>query len=128
MVSTGKRRQQNQKLLSFLVQTADDFTIGKTCKNMEDSIVLGRGDENFECLNLSHLMTESRFKHKMRTLKKNISDKVWTEKKMLLSHLKKRCMMHFAMDELVISRMELAMRSVDNSSKRNPTILVIDLD
>ena len=78
----------------------------------------------------NHLINESSSPVDMHILEKSISDRAKSDVENFVAMIETRVhdAILCAMDNLVIPRLELAMKSTDASSTRDPSIVVLDLD
>ena len=125
----ARKKQQNKRFLSQLDETVDNSIIANLIAGVEHTNIFDRGHEIFNCYNPNHSTTESGSQVDMQTLEKNISHKLRSEVENVAAvETSVYEAILSAMDNLVISRMELAMRSVGISSACNPSSAVCDPD
>ena len=119
-----RKKQQKRRLLNQSDQLADNVGIGNNYVNTQNAIEAGRVDGIFVFSSRNHLMTKSSSQVDMRTLEKNIfamyNGAVATTK------IRMHDPILSPMDNLVIPRVELAIRSVNTSSTRNPSSVMLD--
>ena len=127
MVSTRKKKQQNKRLLGQLDETADDFVFGYTNTSIENTNVINKGHESVNSHDEINSTAQSGSQIELR---KNISYKVRNvvENSVATVEIKVNKATSSPMENLVVLRMELAMRSVGFSSVPNLSIEVLDVD
>ena len=96
--------------------------------NIENTRVVYKRHENVHSYEANHSTAESGFQVKMQTLEKNICDKVTSEVENVVATVETRVYEAIlsAMDNFVVRRMELAMRSIGIFSARIASSVVLD--
>ena len=128
-VSTCKNTQ-NRRLLSQLDETTNECIIGNTDKNTQDAGEVEKADANTEWNNANHLITESISRLNMQTPEKSVCDNMRCEVKNFVASVETTVhdTILSVMDNLVLRRKELAMRSTDASLTRHPSSIVLNSD
>ena len=128
MVSTRRKKKKNTRLFIKLDETAYDSINRNANTSVEDTDVVGRGHQNNISYETNHPTAESGSQVKMQTLEKSISDKDRGDVENVVATVETRVheAIIYAMDNLVVPGVELAMKSVDIFSASNPSSEIVD--
>ena len=113
---------------SQLNETADDFNIGITRTNIENTGEVDKGHESLISYNSNYSTAKSGYLVDMQTLENNIADTITIKVEKVNATVKTRVheVILSALEILFVPRMELAMRSVGVFSAHNPSSVVLD--
>ena len=128
MVSARKKKQQNNKLFSQLSEGDTDFVIGQSNHDVQNENVDDVAHRGTSPDNANHLTQVNYPRVDMNTVEENFVSKVRSEVDNVMTIVETRVKNAAltAMENLVIPRVELAMKSTNASSGRSVDGNVLD--
>ena len=130
MVSTRKKKQQNKRLFGQLSEGDTDFVVGQSNHDVQNENVDNVAHGGTSPDNANHLTQVYYPRVDMNTLEENFVNKVRSEVDNVMTTVEIRVQnaVLIAMENLVIPRVELAMKSTNASSGRSVDGNVLDPD
>ena len=125
MVSTRKKRQSNKRLLSQLDDFDQDVIIGNTTSERQENVVVNEGsnDQDFTVgtSNVSAVVNENALN--VKTLERRFNERIDREMCNIVDTVEDRIQNAIltAIDNIVVPKIELAIRSINASSGRDVT-------
>ena len=125
MVSTRKKRQSSKRLLSQLDDFDQDVIIGNTTSERRENVVVNGGvdDQNFTggTSNVSSIVNENALN--VKTLERCFNERIDREMSNIVDTVEDRVQnaVLTAIDNIVTPKIELAIRSINASSRRDVT-------
>ena len=125
MVSTRKKRQSNKRLLSQLDDFDQDMIIGNSTSERQESVEVNEGtnDQDFTVgtSNVSSIVNENALN--VKTLERCFNERIDMEMVNIVDTVEDRIQNAIltAIDNIVIPKLELAIRSINASSGRDVT-------
>ena len=130
MVSTRKKKQQNKRLFSQLSERDTDFMVGQSNDDVQNENI-NSATHRGRCSDNSNSLTQVNYSQvDMHTLEKNIVCKVRNEVDNVMTTVETRVqdVVLTAIENLMIPRVKLAMKSTNASSGRSVDGNVLDPD
>ena len=125
MVSTRKKRQSNRRLLSQLDDFDQDVIIGNATSERQESNVVNEGtnDRDFTVTASSNDMTVNKISMDVKTLERCFNERIDKEMNNFVVMVEDRIQNAIltAVDNIIMPKIELAVRSVNTSSGRDVT-------
>ena len=130
MVSTRRRRQQNRRHLSQLGEFDGHFTLVQNNHNILVESKASLTGKNVAFNNTNHSVLANGSQVDIRTFERSITNKVLNEVDNVVATVETRVhdAILSAMEGLVLPRVELAMKSVNESSGLDSESVVLDPD
>ena len=125
MVSTRKKRQSNERLLSQLDDFDQDMIIGNAASERQENVVVNEGtnDQDFTVgtSNVSSIVDENALN--VKTLERCFNERMDREMNNIVETVEDRIQNAIltAIDNIVAPKIELAIRSINTSSGRDVT-------
>ena len=125
MVSTGKKKQSNRRVLGQLDNFDQDMVIGNTASDRQENTVVNEGnnDRGFTVGTSSNYLTTNESMVNVKTLERCFND--WIDKEMsnIVDTVEDKIQNAIltAIDNIVAPKIELAIRSINASSGRDVT-------
>ena len=125
MVSTRKKRQSNERLLSQLDDFDQDMIIGNAASERQENVVVNKGtnDQDFTVgtSNVSSIVGENTLN--VKTLERCFNERIDREMNNIVETVEDRIQNAIltAIDNIVAPKIELAIRSINTSSGRDVT-------
>ena len=130
MVFIRKKRQQNKRLLRQLIDSDTEFMIGQNSHETQPGYGGNTVNESTTLNNVKNLIQVNSSQVDVHTLENNLVNKIRSEVDKVMTSVETRVqdVVLTAIENLVISRVELAMKSVNASSGRGAFNIVLDPD
>ena len=125
MVSTRKKRQSNKRLLSQLNDFDQDMIIGNAASERQENIMVNEGtnDRDFTVGTTSNNLATNEKTVNVKTLERCFSERIDREMNNIVDRVEDRIQNAIltAIDNIVVPKIELAIRSINTSSGRDVT-------
>ena len=130
MVSTGKGRQQNKRLLSQLYESNTDFRIGQNNHGTQFEETANTAGETTTLNNINNSIQINGSQVDLHTIEQNIVIKVCSEVNNVMTMVETKIQnaVLTAIENLVIPRVKIAMKSINASSELEVDSVVLDTD
>ena len=125
MVSTRKKRQTNNRLLSQLDDFHQDMIIGNAVSERQENVVVNEGtnDRDFTVSNSSNITAVNESAMNVKTLERCFNKRIDREMSNIVDTVEDRIQNAIltAIENIVEPKIELAVRSINASSGRDVT-------
>ena len=125
MVSTRKKRQTNKRLLSQLDDFDQDMIIGNAASERQENVVVNEGtnDRDFTVSNSSNNTAVNESAMNVKTLERCFNERIDREMSNIVDTVEDRIQNAIltAIENIVAPKIELAIRSINASSRRDVT-------
>ena len=132
MVSTRKKRQSNKRLLSQLDDFDRDMIIGNAVSERQENVVVNEGtdDRDFTAGTSNNDSVISGNAMSVKTLERCFNERIDREMNNIVDTIEDRMQNAIltAIDNIIASKIELAIRSMNASSGRDPTSVSANLE
>ena len=132
MACTRKKRQSNKRLLSQLGDFDQDVIIGNALSERQENVVVSEGtdDQNFTVgtSNVSSIVNENKLN--VKTLERCFNGRIDREKNNIVDTVEDRIQNAIltAIDNIVVPKIELAVRSINASFGKDATSVSANLE